>query len=35
MKIFKIFIILLLITNFSELKSDEKSDILKNKIFNL
>ena len=32
MKIFKIFIILLLITNFSELKSDEKSDILKNKI---
>jgi len=32
MKIFKIFIILLLITNFSELKSEEKSDILKNKI---
>jgi len=32
MKIFKIFIILLLTTNFSELKSDEKSDILKNKI---
>ena len=32
MKIFKIFIILLLITNFSELKSDEKSNILKNKI---
>ena len=32
MKIFRIFIILLLITNFSELKSDEKSDILKNKI---
>ena len=32
MKIFKIFIILLLTTNFSELKSEEKSDILKNKI---
>ena len=32
MKIFRIFIILLLITNFSELKSDEKSNILKNKI---
>ncbi|MDA7713028.1 cytochrome c-type biogenesis protein CcmH [Candidatus Pelagibacter sp.] len=32
MKIFKIFIILLLITNFSELKSEEKSDTLKNKI---
>ena len=32
MKIFKIFIILLLTTNFSELKSDEKSNILKNKI---
>ncbi|MDF1858255.1 MAG: cytochrome c-type biogenesis protein CcmH [Candidatus Pelagibacter bacterium] len=32
MKIFKIFIILLLITNFSELKSEEKNDILKNKI---
>ena len=32
MKIFRIFIILLLFTNFSELKSDEKSDILKNKI---
>ena len=32
MKIFRIFIILLLITNFSELKSEEKSDILKNKI---
>ena len=32
MKIFKIFIILLLITNFSELKSEEKRDILKNKI---
>ena len=32
MKIFRIFIIFLLITNFSELKSDEKSDILKNKI---
>jgi len=32
MKIFKIFIILLLIKNFSELKSEEKNDILKNKI---
>ena len=32
MKIFRIFIILLLITNFSELKSEEKNDILKNKI---
>ena len=32
MKIFRIFIILLLITNFSELKSEEKSDILKNEI---
>jgi len=32
MKIFTIFIILLLITNFSELKSEEKNDILKNKI---
>ena len=30
--LFAIFIILLLITNFSELKSEEKSDILKNKI---
>ena len=32
MKILKIFIVLLLIINFSELKSDEVSDILKNKI---
>ena len=32
MKILKIFIILILITNFSELKSDEANDILKNKI---
>ena len=32
MKVLKIFIILFLVTNFSELKSDEASDILKNKI---
>ena len=32
MKVLKIFILLFLITNFSELKSDEKNDILKNKI---
>ena len=32
MKIFKIFIVLFLVTNFSELKSDEVSDVLKNKI---
>ena len=32
MKFLKIFIILFLVTNFSELKSDEVSDILKNKI---
>ena len=32
MKISRIFIILLLVTSFSELKSDEKNDILKNKI---
>ena len=32
MKILKIFVILFLITNFSELKSDEVNDILKNKI---
>ena len=32
MKVFKIFVVLLLITNFSELKSDEANDILKNKI---
>ena len=32
MKILRIFIILFLITSFSELKSDETNDILKNKI---
>ncbi len=32
MKILKIFIILFLVTSFSELKSDETNDILKNKI---
>ena len=32
MKILKIFIILFLITNSSELKSDEANDVLKNKI---
>ena len=32
MKIFKTLIVLFLITNFSELKSDEVNDILKNKI---
>jgi cytochrome c-type biogenesis protein CcmH len=32
MKVLKIFIILFLVTSFSELKSDEASDILKNKI---
>ena len=32
MKIFKIFIILFLATSFSELKSDEAKDVLKNKI---
>ena len=32
MKILKIFIVLFLVTNFSELKSDEVNDILKNKI---
>ena len=32
MKIVKIFIILFLVTNFSELKSDEVNDILKSKI---
>ena len=32
MKIVKIFIIIFLVTNFSELKSDEVNDILKNKI---
>ena len=32
MKFLKIFILLFLVTNFSELKSDEVSDILKNKI---
>ena len=32
MKILKIFIILFLVTSFSELKSDEAKDVLKNKI---
>ena len=32
MKIVKIFIIIFFVTNFSELKSDEVNDILKNKI---
>ena len=32
MKVLKIFIIFFLVTNFSELKSDEVNDILKNKI---
>ena len=32
MKVLKIFIILFLVTSFSELKSDEANDILKNKI---
>ena len=32
MKILKIFIVLFLATNFSELKSDEVNDVLKNKI---
>ena len=32
MKVLKIFIILFLVTSFSELKSDETNDILKNKI---
>ena len=32
MKILKIFMILFLIINFSELKSDEKNNVLKNKI---
>ena len=32
MKILKIFILLFLITNFSELRSDEINDVLKNKI---
>ena len=32
MKILKIFIILFSVTNFSELKSDEVNDVLKNKI---
>ena len=32
MKILKIFIVLFLVTNFSELKSDEIKDVLKNKI---
>ena len=32
MKVLKIFIILFLVTSFSELKSDEANDVLKNKI---
>ena len=32
MKILKIFILIFLVTNFSELKSDEVNDVLKNKI---
>ena len=32
MKILKIFIVLFLVTSFSELKSDEVNDVLKNKI---
>ena len=32
MKIFKILIVLFLVTNFSELRSNENNDILKNKI---
>ena len=32
MKILKIFIVLFFVTNFSELKSDEPNDVLKNKI---
>ena len=32
MKILKIFIVLFLVTNFSELRSDEINDVLKNKI---
>ena len=32
MKILKIFILLFLVTNFSELRSDEINDVLKNKI---
>ena len=32
MKILKIFIILFLVTSFSEIKSDEANDVLKNKI---
>ena len=32
MKVLKIFIILFLVTSFSELKSDEAKDVLKNKI---
>ena len=32
MKVLKIFIILFLVVNFSELKSDEVNDVLKNKI---
>ena len=32
MKILKIFLVIFLITNFSELRSDETNDVLKNKI---
>ena len=32
MKVLKIFILLFLVTNFSELRSDETNDVLKNKI---
>jgi cytochrome c-type biogenesis protein CcmH len=32
MKVLKIFVILFLVTSFSDLKSDEKNDVLKNKI---
>ena len=32
MKIFKIFIVLFLVSNFSELRSNETNDVLKNKI---
>ena len=32
MKVLKIFVILCLVTSFSDLKSDEKNDVLKNKI---
>ena len=32
MKVLKIFVILILVTSFSDLESDEKNDVLKNKI---